>query len=1102
MVQPAIQRDETELLYATSNKLTQASTPAEWLEAVSDYARDSGAISGILFYIIDDPQGEPEWLEVVAEWVRAGEPAVGIGTRFYIPHYLDFIRLWMDRPDRPLLIADTLHSPLVDDRARALYARWNLSSTAVLPLSIKERRVGALMFCWNRPYLFDERDQRVFTAIIQQAAPAIDSMRLYDQSRERAGRAEQLLHINTALSQATDESEILAAIALYSDRQRPLSMFLSYLFTDEQGAPVESQTMAVCEGGQMKPDDPRIGRRYRLSEFHLTRLWLENPEAVLLIEDAEADIRVDERARARMADYGSRAIAIIPLYSFGTWQGLVHIQWDAPHPFSDEEKYIYHALLQVLPSVVASRRAYLAAEDARQESELLYEAGKGINAATSFDEIVQAVARLEVGALSVVLGVWEHYDYRRAGYLELVARDASNRWPVGTRIPVSDVSLAQSAPRYDLLVVEDTAELQAIDLLTAATSEPQSYRSFVAVPLYVGERFVGTLEFDSEAPRQYTVREKRLIAGIGELVAAAIERVRLQAETQRAWHRAELLARISSALSQAADEQAILDAIASRVEQYGVALSSLAYSRLDDDPQVAEIVTVALRVRSEHAMSLNALPVASFRLAEFPVLQLAYEHPDGPIFIEDVAHDARSAISQGRSLAEALGWPAAILVPLKGGEQWQGVLIFIWDEPQTFSPEVRAIFTAIQPTVASVVTSRRAYLAKEDAHREMELRAHELETVASVSAAAASILDEGRLLDAVSELTRANFKHYSILIYLLDESEQYLVGPSLPAAEDGAVNGPGCYLAMSNPRSPVAGAARAREALIVNDRANSPDFEMTLALPNAHSEMAVPMIVADRLVGVLDVQSREVNHFGEADIRVMATLADLIAVAVQNARLYQQAQAIAALEERNRLARELHDSVSQALYGIGLGARTARALLDRDPAQVAEPLDYVLALTEAGLSEMRALIFELRPEMLENEGLIVALATQAASLQARYNIDVETELCDEPGLPIEIKEALYRIAREALHNIVKHARASHISLSMCCTGTEIALELVDDGVGFEVNGSFPGHLGLKSMRERAQRLHGSLAIESAPDQGARIRVCIPTAAVYPIPSDG
>ena len=197
------------------------------------------------------------------------------------------------------------------------------------------------------------------------------------------------------------------------------------------------------------------------------------------------------------------------------------------------------------------------------------------------------------------------------------------------------------------------------------------------------------------------------------------------------------------------------------------------------------------------------------------------------------------------------------------------------------------------------------------------------------------------------------------------------------------------------------------------------------------------------------------------------------------------------MEERQRLARELHDSVSQALYGIALGLHTARIQLDRDPGELPESLNYLLSLAEAALEEMRALIFELRPESLESEGLVVALSKQGAALQARHGMAVQIELCEEPNLPLQVKQALYRIAQEAMHNTVKHARASNVELVLRQTATAVILEVRDDGVGFDPTGSFPGHLGLHSMQERLSSLSGMLQIESAPGQGTSILVQVP-----------
>jgi signal transduction histidine kinase len=196
-------------------------------------------------------------------------------------------------------------------------------------------------------------------------------------------------------------------------------------------------------------------------------------------------------------------------------------------------------------------------------------------------------------------------------------------------------------------------------------------------------------------------------------------------------------------------------------------------------------------------------------------------------------------------------------------------------------------------------------------------------------------------------------------------------------------------------------------------------------------------------------------------------------------------------EERQRLSRELHDSVSQALFGIGLGARTARVLLERDLDQAAHSIDYVLSLAQSGMAEMRALIFELRPESLETEGLVQALTKQAQAVQARYEIPIHLTLCAEPAVPLRVKEALYRIAQEALHNTVKHAQPRSVELSLEQVEGEVALEIRDDGQGFDTGGSFPGHLGLHSMRERAERIGGVLELESQIGEGTRVQVRVP-----------
>ena len=287
-----------------------------------------------------------------------------------------------------------------------------------------------------------------------------------------------------------------------------------------------------------------------------------------------------------------------------------------------------------------------------------------------------------------------------------------------------------------------------------------------------------------------------------------------------------------------------------------------------------------------------------------------------------------------------------------------------------------------------------------------------------------------------------------------------------------------------------------RKPLMVNDFENNKQFlNREAGNLKIRSLLTVPLLCKGNLIGVLNLFNKKgTGGFTENDQRLLSIIASQSAQVIENARLYEQARHFAALEERQKLARELHDSVSQALYGIVLGARTARTLLDRDPAQATQPLDYILSLSEAGLAEMRALIFELRPESLQTEGLAAALGKLVNALGARAQLEIRLEAGEESEAPIEVKESLYRIAQEALNNIAKHARATHVEVELANQDGHLLLNISDDGIGFDPTQNYPGHLGMHTMRERAESAGGTFAIESAPNAGTRIQVTIPLTA--------
>jgi len=248
-------------------------------------------------------------------------------------------------------------------------------------------------------------------------------------------------------------------------------------------------------------------------------------------------------------------------------------------------------------------------------------------------------------------------------------------------------------------------------------------------------------------------------------------------------------------------------------------------------------------------------------------------------------------------------------------------------------------------------------------------------------------------------------------------------------------------------------------------------------------DVSVPVLANDELGELAESFNQMTNELKHRTHELAQTSAEL--------QLKETQIKVATLEERQKLARELHDSVSQALYGIALGARTAQTQLERDPAKLAEPLDYILSLAEAGLSEMRALIFELRPESLQNEGLVAALTKQADAIRARHKIDVITNFDKEPNISLDTKEALYRIAQEAMQNAVKHAHATKMDLALKEQNGRYVLEIRDNGMGFDANREYPGHLGMKSMLERTEQINGEFHIQSQPSKGTVVTVQLP-----------
>jgi len=255
--------------------------------------------------------------------------------------------------------------------------------------------------------------------------------------------------------------------------------------------------------------------------------------------------------------------------------------------------------------------------------------------------------------------------------------------------------------------------------------------------------------------------------------------------------------------------------------------------------------------------------------------------------------------------------------------------------------------------------------------------------------------------------------------------------------------------------------------------------------------VSTPLLAKGKTLGVIDLGTDVVRVIQPEQLTLLAGIGHQIGVAVENARLYAQAQQLAVIRERNRLARDLHDSVMQALYGVTLYAEAAwRRLSAGDTSVTGEHLREIRSTAQEALREMRLLIFELRPPVLKQEGLAAALRSRLESVEQRVGLETYFQLEIEERIAPEIEETLYRVSLEALNNVLRHSYADSVHVSLWQEDQRVVLEVADDGVGFDPVAvrEQGGGLGLRGMEERVTRLGGKLTLASTPNEGTQVRV--------------
>src|SRR5215207_5556648 len=324
-----------------------------------------------------------------------------------------------------------------------------------------------------------------------------------------------------------------------------------------------------------------------------------------------------------------------------------------------------------------------------------------------------------------------------------------------------------------------------------------------------------------------------------------------------------------------------------------------------------------------------------------------------------------------------------------------------------------------------------------------------------------------------------------------DSSEPYLAAaqnlPPVLADDPRRMDGAGyCYCLDTYKKGDLSGAAN------VNVLTCSRLKGLVDGTGGLRYHASIPLYAGDEKLGVMNVASPDWRSLSSEDLQLLYTIGDLLSIAVERARLFARSTLLGAVEERNRLAREIHDTLAQGLTATALQLESADALLEAGSEGAHEPLRRALSLTRSNLEEARRSVLDLRASPLEGRPLSEALKGLVDRWEVETGINARYAAVNgSRPLPPSVEAALYRICQEALTNVGRHAGAGRVSVRLVATPEQVQLSVEDDGRGFDPSGVSGDHHGLVGMRERAEMLGGVLGVRSGAGEGTRVEATVP-----------
>ena len=370
----------------------------------------------------------------------------------------------------------------------------------------------------------------------------------------------------------------------------------------------------------------------------------------------------------------------------------------------------------------------------------------------------------------------------------------------------------------------------------------------------------------------------------------------------------------------------------------------------------------------------------------------------------------------------------------------------------------------------------------------LETQNRELATLLSVQQAITSRLDRQAVLRMIADGARQLTHSHGTAVYLLEGEVLRL---AMLSDDPDAGSRHNLYIGYTMPLKQSLGrvAFETGKPLLIADVQNDPRLNPDVRRRiDIHSYLGVPLMVGSRPIGLLVAVDKMDGPLTADDERILTLLASSAVIGLENARLYEEAEQTAALAERGRLARELHDAVTQTLFSASLIAEVLPQIWETDPEEGRRRLEQLRQSTRGALAEMRTLLLELRPTALLQAETGELFKYLVNAFTGRTRVPAQLAFEGAYPLPGDVKISLYRIAQEALNNIAKHAEAAQVVITLQCQSAGVNLEIRDDGLGFEPGETTAEHLGLRIMKERAAALGADFSIRSGPGQGTTVCV--------------